>query len=179
MKNLYLPAIFIFSLLYSNAYSQTFKSFQTRYNPGISLEFLGTSPLGGVNIEFMVLKRQKSFVNIQAGIGLISYPNDTWSFPQVITYNYWLNQRNNTRKKDCNPEKKERRAEYFVEAGIGNLIVPELLHGEQRDFIIAVTGLRAHFPLSRKSVIFAKLRYIPYTKYIYQKEFGVALGVSL
>ncbi|RFS14197.1 hypothetical protein [Emticicia sp. C21] len=179
MKKLSLLTISIFLLLYFNAYSQTFKSFQTRYNFGVSLEFLGTSPLGSANIEFMALKRPKSFVNIQAGIGLISYANDTWSFPQVVTYNYWLNQRNNTRRKDCNPEKKERRAEYFLEAGIGSLIVPELLHGEQRHFLIAVTGLRTHFPLSRKSVLFAKLRFIPYTKYIYQQEFGMALGVSL
>ena len=179
MKSLSLPTIFVFSMLYADACSQTFKSFQTRYTLGTSLELLGVSPLGSANVDLMVFKRPKSFINIQAGIGLVSYPQDIWSFPQIITYNYWLNQRNNTRRKDCNPEKKERKAEYFIEAGIGNLILPELLHGEQRDYVIAVSGLRAHFPISRKSVIFAKLRYIPYTRYTYQAKFGAALGISL
>lgn len=179
MKNLSVSTICMLAMLHVEVYSQTFKSFQTRYNFGASMEFLGTGPLGSINIDWMTLKRPKSFVNVQIGIGLISLPNDIFSFPQVVTYNYWLNQRNSNRRKDCNPEKKERKGEYFIEVGISNLMVEGQENGKQGDFVIPVIGLRAHFPLGRKSVFFAKLRYIPYTKYVFQKEFGVALGVSL
>ena len=141
---------------------------------------LGTSLSGNVNVEFMAFKRPKSFVNIQVGFGIISQPNDVYLFSQVITYTYWLNQRNNVRRRDCQPEKKERKADYFVEFGIYNMLLARKWDGNELDYVFPVLGLRAHFPLRRKSVIFAKIRYIPLTAaYVHQSAFGIALGVSL
>lgn len=162
-----------------DVHSQAYKSFKNRYTFGKSLDFLGVGPYGSVNIEWMALKNPKSFINIQAGIGVISIPGNIWSSPQVITYNYWLNQRTNNRRKDCNPERKDAKAEYFIELGICNLIIAGDFDTHQIDYLFPVSGLRVHFPLSRKSVVFTKLRFIPYTKYIRQTKLGIALGISL
>lgn len=179
MKKLYLATIFVLMVFPSGAYSQVYKSFKNRYTFGKSLDFLGVGPYGSANIEWIVLKSRKSFINIQAGIGIISLPSNIWSSPQVITYNYWINQRINNRRKDCNPERKDAKAEYFIELGIGNLIIAGDFDIHQVDYLFPVSGLRVHFPLSRKSVIFTKLRFIPYTRYNRQTKFGIALGVSI
>lgn len=179
MRPLFFLATGLLLLICINVQAQYKKSFQSRYNVGASLELLGISPLGSGNIEFMAFKRAKSFVNVQLGIGIISLPRDVFSFSQAITYNYWLNQGKNQRRKDCRPERKERRIEYFIEVGVVNFILAGIRPGQQLDYIFPVSGLRLHFPINRKSVIFAKLRYMPLSNYAQQSNFGIALGTSL
>lgn len=179
MKNLFFLVTCLLWFTYCGIYAQSYKSFQSRYTLGTSLEFLGISPLGSGNIELMTFKRPKNFINMQLGIGLISLPRDLFSVSQAITYNYWVNQRNSLRKKYCRPERKERRTEYFIEIGVANFILAGVSPGEQIFYTFPVTGLRVHFTVRHKSVIFAKFRYMPLASYVQQSHIGIALGTSL
>ena len=171
--------IYLSSLLISNA--QSYQSFKTSYNKAISLEFLGVSPRGSINFDFVPYKRPKGFINCQLGIGVISTVTDRWSFPQAITYNYWLNQgrKNKRMSRDCNPERREKKLEYFIEGGLGHYLLSPRDNNGNLNYLFPVTGLRIHYMLNRRNVCFAKLRYLPVNKYKHQERFVLPVGVAI
>jgi hypothetical protein len=145
-----------------------------KHQKGISLEAFGISPYGSLNFDYAIYRTQRSFLNLQVGIGIMSTIEDKWSFPHAISYNFLLN-KSAKNKDQCKPNPKVRN-ETFVEVGYGQAIHTNQTKLLNIEYMMPILGFRTHFTKCSSREFYFKCRFTPnLTKY--QSTFGgIAFG---
>lgn len=170
--------------------------YRTRYRTAIMAESFAISPLGSINVEYLPVRWQNSFLSIRGGIGFIPGGKDTGagqvangggvSVPVSMTYNYLIN---NLRKGiyrrvsvKCKSAPSKIAAEWFVEAGAGATPVA-YRSADIRTYSFAILGLRQQVIFDippHPRVIFLRANVTPsYVEGKYELRGGLSLGVSL
>ncbi len=187
--------ILLFTLLiFERAESQIM--YRTRYRTAIMAESFAISPLGSINVEYLPVRWQNSFLAIRMGLGFLPGGSPTGvgevangggiSLPVSMTYNYLINNlRKGINKRvtvKCKSAPSKIAAEWFLEAGAG--VTPVAYRSaETRAYTFGIIGLRQHVIFDippHPRVVFLRVNLTP-SYYIgkFEMRGGVSLGVSL
>jgi hypothetical protein len=170
--------------------------YRTRYRTAIMAESFAISPLGSINIEYLPVRWQNSFLALRTGIGFLSGGRSTGtgqvtngggvSLPTSVTYNYLINNlRRGINKRvavKCKSAPSKIAAEWFVELGAG--ITPVAYRSaETRSYSFGILGLRQQVIFDippHPRVVFLRVNVTPsYSIGKYELRGGLSLGVSL
>lgn len=170
--------------------------YRTRYRTAIMAESFAISPLGSINIEYLPVRWQNSFLALRTGIGFLPGGNSTGvgqvangggvSVPTSMTYNYVINNlRKGINKRvsvRCKSAPSKIAAEWFVEMGAG--ITPVAYRSaETRMYSFGILGLRQQVIFDippHPRVVFLRVNVTPsYVAGSYELRGGLSLGVSL
>lgn len=176
--------------------SQAQIMYRTRYRTAIMAESFAISPLGSINVEYLPVRWQNSFMATRLGFGFIPGGKDTGagqvangggvSIPASITYNYLINNlRKGINKRvsvKCKSAPSKIAAEWFIEAGAG--ITPVAYRSaETRTYTFGIFGIRQQVIFDippHPRVVFLRANVTPsYVEGKYEIRGGVSLGVSL
>lgn len=170
--------------------------YRTRYRTAIMAESFAISPLGSINVEYLPVRWQNSFLALRTGIGFLPGGKSTGigqvangggiSVPTSVTYNYLINNlRKGINKRvsvKCKSAPSKIAAEWFVELGAG--ITPVAYRSaETRSYSFGILGLRQQVIFDippHPRVVFLRVNVTPsYSFGKYELRGGVSLGVSL
>lgn len=147
----------------------TFSVSAQSYTPlraAIGAEIFGISPQGQAFAEVFFNYRQRSFLNIQAGLGRVSQTDFfSFSLSSALTYSYLLNP---YRRKSCVPHPGYNSFETYLEGGLAAFYVDTYDNSQYmgnqyaRRLItpLALAGLRFHF-VTEKWIYIIKIRSTP------------------
>lgn len=170
--------------------------YRTRYRTAIMAESFAISPLGSINVEYLPVRWQNSFLALRTGIGFLPGGQSTGvgqvangggvSIPTSVTYNYLINNlRKGINKRvsvRCKSAPSKIAAEWFVEMGTG-LTPVAYRSAETRSYIFGILGLRQQVIFDippHPRVVFLRVNVTPsYSSGKYELRGGVSLGVSL
>jgi hypothetical protein len=170
--------------------------YRTRYRTAIMAESFAISPLGSINVEYLPVRWQHSFLALRTGIGFLPGGKATGvgevangggiSVPTSVTYNYLINNlRKGINKRvsvKCKSAPSKIASEWFVEIGAG--ITPVAYRSaETRIYNFGILGLRQQVVFDippRPRVVFLRVNVTPsYAVGKYELRGGLSLGVSL
>lgn len=170
--------------------------YRTRYRTAIMAESFAISPLGSINVEYLPVRWQNSFLALRAGFGFLPGGQSTGvgevangggiSVPTSITYNYLINNlRRGINKRvsvKCKSAPSKIAAEWFVEAGAG--VTPIAYRSaDTRTYTFGILGIRQQVIFDippHPRVIFLRANVTPsYAVGKYELRGGLSLGVSL
>jgi hypothetical protein len=176
--------------------SQAQIMYRTRYRTAIMAESFAISPLGSINVEYLPVRWQNSFLALRTGFGFLPGGKSTGtgmvangggvSIPTSVTYNYLINNlRRGINKRvsiKCKSAPSKIAAEWFVELGAG--ITPVAYRSaETRSYSFGILGLRQQVIFDippHPRVVFLRVNVTPaYSLGKYGTRGGVSLGVSL
>ncbi len=170
--------------------------YRTRYRTAVMAESFAISPLGSINVEYLPVRWQNSFLALRGGIGFIPGGKDTGigavangggvSVPASITYNYLINNlRKGIHKRvsvKCKSAPSKIASEWFVEVGAGATPIA-YRSADTRTYSFAILGLRQQVIFDippHPRVVFLRANVTPsYVEGKYELRGGVSLGVSL
>ncbi|MCE7041297.1 hypothetical protein [Dyadobacter sp. CY312] len=143
-------------------------SAQPYYTPlraAVGVEAFGTAPQRQVCTEVMFGYKSRSFLALQAGLGLYNISDyTTYSISAALTYNFLLNR---YRKKECQPHPGHNVLESYFEVGTSAFLFDKYVNvyfppTDQQEQIcpLALAGLRFHI-VSTKWIYILKIRYTP------------------
>lgn len=144
---------------------------QSLYTPvraGVGVEAFGTAPKGQFYAEAMFDYKRRSFLDVQAGMGLISGSDFlTYTFSGALTYSCLLNP---YRRGQCDPVPGYNRLEAYLEGGIAlffcdtefnsNVVFISKDQKEPLFTPLGLAGLRFHL-VTGKLIYILKVRYTP------------------
>lgn len=170
--------------------------YRTRYRTAIMAESFAISPLGSINVEYLPVRWQNSFLALRTGFGFLPGGQSTGvgevangggiSIPTSVTYNYLINNlRKGINKRvsvKCKSAPSKIAAEWFVEAGAG--VTPIAYRSaDTRTYAFGILGLRQQVIFDippHPRVVFLRANVTPsYVEGKYELRGGVSLGVSL
>ena len=170
--------------------------YRTRYRTAIMAESFAISPLGSINVEYLPIRWQNSFMAMRLGFGFIPGGKETAagqvangggvSVPTSITYNYLINNlRKGINKRvtvKCKSAPSKIAAEWFIEAGAG--VTPVAYRSaETRTYAFGIFGIRQQVIFDippHPRVVFLRANVTPsYVVGKYELRGGLSLGVSL
>lgn len=160
------------------------------------VESFAISPLGSINVEYLPVRWQNSFLAIRTGFGFLpggksvgggtSANGAGISIPTSVTYNYLINNlRKGINKRvavKCKSAPSKIASEWFVEMGAG--FTPVVYRSaEARSYSFAIFGLRQQVIFDippHPRVVFLRVNFTPsYSFGKYELRGGLSLGVSL
>lgn len=170
--------------------------YRTRYRTAIMAESFAISPLGSINVEYLPVRWQNSFLALRTGFGFLPGGQSTGvgevangggiSVPTSVTYNYLINNlRKGINKRvsvKCKSAPSKIAAEWFVEAGAG--VTPIAYRSaDTRTYTFGILGIRQQVIFDippHPRVIFLRANVTPsYVVGKYELRGGLSLGVSL
>lgn len=170
--------------------------YRTRYRTAIMAESFAISPLGSINVEYLPVRWQNSFLALRTGLGFLPGGQSTGvgevangggiSVPTSVTYNYLINNlRKGINKRvsvKCKSAPSKIAAEWFVEAGAG--VTPIAYRSaDTRTYTFGILGIRQQVIFDippHPRVIFLRANVTPsYVVGKYELRGGLSLGVSL
>lgn len=190
----YFLTLIIFLVLVETSQAQIM--YRTRYRTAIMAESFAISPLGSINVEYLPVRWQNSFLALRTGFGFLPGGQSTGvgevangggiSIPTSVTYNYLINNlRKGINKRvsvKCKSAPSKIAAEWFVEAGAG--VTPIAYRSaDTRTYTFGILGLRQQVIFDippHPRVVFLRVNVTPaYVEGKYETRGGVSLGVSL
>ena len=172
--------------------------YRTRYRTAIMAESFAISPLGSINVEYLPIRWQNSFLALRTGfgflpggggnsVGAVSVSNGGGiSIPTSVTYNYLINNLRKSINKRvavrCQSAPSKIASEWFIEMGAG--FTPVAYKGtETRSYSFGIFGLRQQVIFDippHPRVVFLRVNFTPsYSFGKYELRGGLGLGVSL
>lgn len=190
----YFITLIILCVLFETSQAQIM--YRTRYRTAIMVESFAISPLGSVNVEYLPIRWQNSFLALRSGIGFLPGGQETGvgevangggvSMPTSITYNYLINNlRKGINKRvsiKCKSAPSKIAAEWFVELGAGATPIA-YRSADIRTYVFGIFGIRQHVIFDippHPRVVFLRANLTPsYVIGKYEIRGGLSLGVSL
>lgn len=189
----FLTLILFFALV---EISQAQIMYRTRYRTAIMVESFAISPLGSINVEYLPVRWQNSFLALRTGIGFLPGGQATAvgqvangggvSVPTSVTYNYLINNlRKGINKRvsvKCKSAPSKIAAEWFVELGAGATPIA-YRSADTRTYAFGIFGIRQQVIFDippHPRVVFLRANVTPsYVLGNYELRGGISLGVSL
>ena len=167
-------------LIHFHGFSQRLK--YTPLRAAFTLEGAGTGTTAMFSAETPFYYRPRTFMNLQAGIGVNGDPRKKMSesYSVGITYNLFLNPHRQT---ECSPFPGFRNLEYYLEAGVASTFepgygtVPNSRYEETGYNYPGLLGVRFHF-VNHRWIYILKLRYTPLMNCGFASWGGVVLGLG-
>lgn len=167
-------------VIHFNGFSQRLKYTPLRAAFTLEGAGIGTTAMFGAEMPFYY--RPRTFMNLQAGIGLNGDPTEKISvtYSGSITYNLLLNP---YRQTECSPYPGMRNLEYYLETGFADTFepgfgtVPNSRYSDSGHTPLGIAGIRIHI-INRKWIYIVKLRYTPLINHGFSSWGGVVLGLG-
>jgi hypothetical protein len=159
-------------------------------------ESFAISPLGSINVEYLPVRWQNSFLALRTGFGILPGGHSTGvgqvangggvSVPTSVTYNYLINNlRRGINKRvsvKCKSAPSKIAAEWFIEMGAGFTPIA-YRSADTKTYTFGIIGLRQQVIFDippHPRVVFLRVNATPsYSIGGFEVRGGVSLGVSL